>query len=211
MIDIKKPLFAAAALAMLAGSVWAAEKKEAPKKPEATTLENLQTAFKAESNAKARYEAFAVKADAEGYAGVASLFRAEALSEGIHAVKHAKALEALGVTATAEIKPPAVKSTIMNLKEALKSENNEGKKMYPAFAKRAMADKNDKAAMSFKGAMATEASHAKLVSQALAKIGNWKAKRKFIVCRTCGYTTGDLNIKLCPVCAQPREQFTEVE
>ena len=54
-----------AALAMFAGSVSAAEKKEAPKKPEATTLEDLQTAFNGESNSKVRYEAFAVKADAE--------------------------------------------------------------------------------------------------------------------------------------------------
>ena len=211
MINIKKSLFAAAALAMIAGSVSAAEKKNSPKKPEATTLENLQTAFKNETNAKASYEAFAVKADSEGYAGVASLFRAEALAEGIHAVKHAKVLEELGVTVTAEIKPPVVKSTVMNLKEALKNEKNKSANIYPAFAKRALADKNAKAAMSFKGAMATEASHAKLVSQTLAKIGGWKAKRKFIVCRTCGYTTGDLKIKLCPVCSQPREQFTEVE
>ena len=36
-------------------------------------MSNLQTAFNGESNAHARYLAFAVKADAEGYAGVASL------------------------------------------------------------------------------------------------------------------------------------------
>ena len=208
MNKIKKAVFLALAVPFLGVGAFAAD---IPAGKVGTTLENLQTAFNGESNAKARYEAFAVNADAEGYGGVASLFRAAALSEGIHAAKHAKAIEALGAAPKAEINAPVVKSTRMNLKEALKSENDESNKMYPAFAKQAMADKNDKAAMSFKGAMATEAGHAKLCSQALAKLGGWKAKRKFIVCQTCGYTTGELNIKLCPVCSQPREQFMEVE
>ena len=191
------------------GAVSFAADKPAAKTP--TTLENLQTAFNGESNAKARYEAFAAKAETEGYLGVAGLFKAAALSESIHAARHAKAIEAMGGMPKAEPKAPIVKSTKENLKAALKVENSESKKMYPAFAKQAMADKNEKAAMSFKSAMATEISHAKLCSQALAKLGDWKAKMKFIVCQTCGYTTNDLNIKLCPVCSQPREQFTEVE
>ncbi|HAH33100.1 MAG TPA: rubrerythrin [Elusimicrobia bacterium] len=211
MINIKRTLFAAAALAMLAGSVQAADKKTAAKKPEAATLENLQTAFNGASNAKSRYEAFAVKADAEGYAGVASLFRAMAVSEGISVVKQAKAIEALGAAAVADIKLPVVKSTNMNLKEARKNTNNDSKKMYRAFINKAVADKNDKAVMSFKGAQATQASHSKLILQALIKLGDWKAKKKFIVCQTCGYTTDDMTIKLCPECTQPREQFKEVE
>ena len=40
----------------------------------ATTLENMQAAFNGESNAHARYVAFAAQADKEGYAEVASLF-----------------------------------------------------------------------------------------------------------------------------------------
>ncbi len=42
-------------------------------------------AFNGESNANARYVAFAVKADEEGYKGVGSLFRAAARAEEIHA------------------------------------------------------------------------------------------------------------------------------
>ncbi len=183
--------------------------KPAAKTP--TTLENLQTAFNGESNAKVRYEAFSVKADAEGYAGVAGFFRAAALSEGIHAARHAKAIEAMGGMPKAEPEALIVKSTKENLKAVLKDENSESKKIYPAFVKQALVEKNNKAAMSFKGAMATEVSHAKLCSQALAKLGDWKEKMKFIVCQTCGYTTNDLSIKLCPVCSQPREQFTQVE
>ena len=53
----------------------------------ATTLDNLQEAFNGESNANARYLAFAQKADEDGYGEVASLFRAAAKAEEIHANK----------------------------------------------------------------------------------------------------------------------------
>ena len=208
---IKKSLFAAAALALLAGSVSAAEKKEAPKKPEATTLENLQTAYNGESNAKARYEAFAAKAETEGYLGAAGLFKSAALSESIHAAKHAKAIVALGGVPKADIKTPAVKATKENLKEAVNGENHEAKKMYPAFLKKAEADKNQQAMYSFKGAMAAEKMHAQMYAKALANLKDWKTAKKFLVCQTCGYTTMDMAIKVCPVCAQPRMQFTEVQ
>lgn len=211
MIKLKRSLFAAAALALLAGTVCAGETKEPAKKPEATTLENLQAAFDGESNAKARYEAFAAKADAEGYLGVAGLFRAAAFSEGLHAAKHAKAIGALGGVPKADIKPGAVKTTKENLKASIKGESHEAKVMYPAFLKKAEADKNQQAAMSFKGAMATEKAHSKLFSKASADLNGWKARKKFIVCQTCGYTTDDLKLKTCPVCSQPREQFTEIE
>ena len=210
-MNIKRQLFAAAALALLACPVSAGEKKAAPAKPEAATLENLQTAYNGESNAKARYDAFAVKAAEEGYNGVASLFRAAAVSEGIHAAAHAKAIEALGAMPAADVKPPAVKSTKENLKAALEGENHESKKMYPAFLKKAQADKNMQAVYSFKGAMAAEKMHAAYYAKALANIGEWKAKKKFIVCLVCGHTTMDMKLKVCPVCSSPREKFTEVE
>ena len=208
---MKKMMLMFAAAAVMCGTVYAADAKAPVKKPEATTLENLQAAFSGESNAKARYEAFAVKADAEGYLGVAGLFRAAALSESIHAVKHAKAIEALGGVAKADMKAPVVKTTKENLKEALKGENHESKTMYPAFMKKAEADKNMQAMYSFKGAMAAEKMHAQYFTKALANLKDWKAKHKFLVCQTCGYTTMDMTIKVCPVCSQPREQFTQVE
>ena len=211
MINLKRSLFAAAALAMLAGPLCAGDKKDAAKKPAATTLENLQAAFDGESNAKARYEAFAVKADAEGYLGAAGLFRAAAFSESLHAAKHAKAIEALGAVPKADVKAAAVKTTRENLKAAMKGESYEAKTMYPGFIKKAEADKNQQAAMSFKGAMATEKAHAKLFSKASADLNGWKAVKKFIVCQTCGYTTDDLTLKTCPVCSQPREQFKEIQ
>ncbi len=209
MKKVKSLLLGVMAFGLMAGQAAAIDSKA--HKAEAGTLDNLQVAYDGESNAKVRYEAFAVKAEAEGYLGVAGLFKAAALSESIHAVKHAKAIEALGGVPKAELKAPVVKSTRENLKEAISGENHESKKMYPAFLKKAEADKNIQAMYSFKGAMAAEKMHSQMYSKALANLKDWKVKKKFIVCQTCGYTTMDLKLKTCPVCSQPREQFTEVE
>lgn len=173
------------------------------------TLANLQTAYQGESNAKVRYAAFAVKADAEGYASVAALFRATAHSEGIHATKHAAAIKNMGAEPKAEVAVPEVKSTRENLEVALKGETAERSAMYPEFIKQAAADNNGKAKMSFMGALAAETEHAKLYQQALDDLDGWKAAGKtFLVCEVCGYTALDAGLKKCPVCAAPRAKFT---
>ena len=68
-----------------------------PAPVEKTTLDNLQAAFNGESNAHARYLAFAQKADAEGYGRVASLFRATARAEQVHFERHAKLIKELDI------------------------------------------------------------------------------------------------------------------
>jgi len=50
------------------------------------SLENLKNAFAGESQANRRYLAFARKAEEEGLAQVAKLFRATAEAETIHAL-----------------------------------------------------------------------------------------------------------------------------
>ena len=68
------------------------------------TLDHLQEAYNGESNASARYVAFAKRADADGYASVASLFRAAARAEEIHAANHAAVIQKLGATPNATVK-----------------------------------------------------------------------------------------------------------
>ena len=60
------------------------------------TLDNLQAGFNGESNAHARYLAFAEKADQEEYGEVASLFRAAAKAEEFHAANHAAVIKKSG-------------------------------------------------------------------------------------------------------------------
>lgn len=178
----------------------------------ASTLENMKTAFNGESNAKVRYEAFAVKADEEGYKSVAALFRAAAKSEGIHAAKHAAAIVKMGGEAKATLMPVEAKSTRENIEAALKGEIAEKESMYPAMVKKAETDKNIPALYSFKGALAAEKMHAQYFQQALKDLDSWKAAGKeFLVCLVCGYTTTDMSVKVCPVCSVPREKFELVK
>lgn len=175
-----------------------------------TSLDNLQAAYNGESNAKARYEAFAAKAAEEGYQSVAVLFRAAAFSESIHAQKHAAAIQKLGAEPQATVAVPEVKSTRENIEAALSGENMEKQTMYPAFVQQAEAEGNTQAVYSFKGAMAAEAEHAKLFAQALSELDSWKpAGKAFYVCQVCGYTqVNDPAVLKCIICAAPRAKFT---
>src|ERR1035438_4407961 len=94
------------------------------------TVQNLLAAFEGESNAHAKYTAFAAKADADGLHGAASLFRAAARAEQIHATNHARVIKQLGGDARCEIHPANVKSTLDNLKAALSGEQYEIDTMY---------------------------------------------------------------------------------
>ena len=173
-----------------------------------TTIENLQAAYNGESNAKARYNDFAIKADEEGYKSVASLFRAASRSEGIHASKHAEVIKKLGAEPKADVQKAEVKTTKENLEAALQGETSEKDSMYPAFIKQAETDKNSSAVRTFKTAMTAEIEHAKMYQQALKELDSWKAAGKeFLVCTVCGWTTMDGSIKKCIICAAPRSKF----
>ena len=104
------------------------------------TLKNLLAAFNGESNASARYAAFAVKADEDGYLKVASLFRAASRAEQIHAANHAKVIVKMGAAApVATIEAVTVNTTVENLKAAIAGETYEVDVMYPDFIKEAEA------------------------------------------------------------------------
>lgn len=71
-----KLLLVSLALAVLFSNAFAEDKATATASK--TTLDNLLAAYNGESNANAKYLAFAKKADEEGYGQAASLFRAAA-------------------------------------------------------------------------------------------------------------------------------------
>lgn len=175
------------------------------------TLDNLQTAFNGESNAKARYLAFAQKAESDGYGKVASLFRAAARAEEIHAANHAVVIRKLGATPAADVKTPEVKSTADNLEAAIKGESYERDTMYPEFLQQARADGNKDAVRTFNLAKEAEAEHAKLYTEASQNLPAWKTNAQtFYVCPSCGFTTGTLNFDKCPVDFVSREKFIPV-
>ncbi len=177
-----------------------------------STKENLLAAFQGESNAHARYVAFATKADQEGYGRVASLFRAAARAEEIHAKNHADVLKKIGVEAKAELKAADVKSTRENLKAALEGETYERDTMYPQFLVKARQDGNRAAIETFNMAKMAEAEHAKLYTAALAGLDGAKgsASESLYVCTVCGYTTTKLDFEKCPACFNPKDRYVKV-
>jgi len=195
--------------------VWAQESKPAEKPKEApkpqTTLECLLAAYEGETNAHVRYTEFAKRADEEGYAGVASLFRAAAKAEKIHAENHAAVIKELGGNPAAEVKKPEVKTTKENLEAALKGETYERDTMYPEFLKIAQSEKNKNAVKTFQYAKAAETEHAKLYKEALDNLAQWKGgKRDFFVCLVCGNTVTKVDFEKCPVCFSPNEKYEKV-
>jgi rubrerythrin len=178
----------------------------------ATTLENLQAAFNGESNANARYLAFAKQADSEGYGGVASLFRAAARAEKIHATNHAEVIKELGASPQAKIETPDVKSTRENLAAAVKGETYERDTMYPDFLKQARADRNSHAVRTLNLDKAAEAEHAKLYVAALAGLDQLKGAKAatYYVCPVCGFTARETKFSKCPSCFTSKEAFETV-
>lgn len=198
------------AIIALALAVPAALAAETPIKA-GTTLENLQAAYNGESNAHARYLAFAQQADKEGYGKAASLFRAAAKAEEIHARNHAEVIKKLGGTPQAKIETPNVKSTKENLEAAIKGETYERDVMYPAFLKVARADRNKDAIQTFNYAKTAEAEHAKLYAEALANLPQMKGSgQEYYVCTVCGYTTVKIDFSKCPSCFSPKHKYEKV-
>jgi rubrerythrin len=180
----------------------------------AITVQNLMTAFDGESNAHAKYTAFAIKADEEELHGAASLFRAAARAEQIHAANHARVINMLGGHAECEIQIAEVKSTLENLKAALNGENYEVESMYPGFLAEATERKNTSAIRTFNGALEAEKTHARLFSETIAllaagKRDSWIGEaRDFYICPVCGYTSEtEEEHERCPVCNCPWERF----
>jgi rubrerythrin len=178
------------------------------------TVQNLLAAFEGESNAHAKYTAFAVKADTDGFKGAASLFRAAARAEQIHAANHARVIKQLGGNATCVIHPVEVKTTLENLKTALNGEKYEVDTMYPGFLEEATERKNTAAIRTFHGALEAEKTHARLYAEAIALLvagtkDSWIGEaRDFYVCPVCGYTSEtEEEHERCPVCNCPWEKF----
>ncbi len=192
------------AFAVLSASLWSAP----PTQTSGKTLGNLMAAFNGESNAHARYLSFAKKADEEGYGEVASLFRAAARAEEIHAGNHAAVIRTMGGEPKADIQQPDVKTTAENLKAAIKGESYERDTMYPEFIGQARAERNRGALKSFNFAISAETEHAKLYSAALDKLDTLKGSqaRDYYVCTVCGYTTQKVDFSKCPSCFNPADE-----
>lgn len=178
---------------------------------ESVTLANLQTAYNGEMNAHTRYLAFAKDADEEGYAPVASLFRAAARAEEIHARNHEVVILGMGSSPKANIEPVVVRSTHDNLEAAIKGEVYERDEMYPAFLRQARSERNQAAGRTFHLAQKAETEHAALFTQALKELERLRGEAiVYYVCPVCGFTAAKADGARCPVCSHPTDRFEKV-
>lgn len=161
------------------------------------TTENLKAAFAGESQANRKYLAFSEKADREGFAQAAKLFRAAAAAETVHAHAHLRALS--GVHGTAE-----------NLKEAVAGETYEFKQMYPGMIETAKEEGQKEAERSFQYANDVEKIHAALYQKAIDNL-DAMAEADYYVCSVCGYTCENEAPETCPVCQAKAKAFFKVD
>lgn len=160
------------------------------------TNDNLMSAFAGESQANRKYLAFANKAEKEGYANVAKLFRAIAEAETIHALKHLEVAGKIG-------------STAENLTSAVEGEHYEFEKMYPEFLKVAEEEGNSNAVRTFKYAMEAEKVHGGLYHKAKVLVEGGKDfdMADMYLCPVCGWIGGDPLPDHCPICNALAKNF----
>lgn len=163
------------------------------------TNENLYTAFVGEAKAHFRLQAFAQKADDEGYDRIALLFRAVAEAERVHATR---ALRLLGDV--------VVKDTESNLKSAFESEEMAAEEHYVPFLREAEAEGDRAAAAAFSQIRDVEAGHANLYRHAL-QFMLAAEEPTYHVCQVCGYVAEGIPPDKCPVCGADRERFRRVQ
>lgn len=164
------------------------------------TLENLQTAFAGESQARNKYTYFASVAKKEGYEQIAALFLETADNEKEHAKMWFKELGELG-------------DTKANLKAAAEGENYEWTNMYKEFAETAEKEGFPELAAKFRLVAEVEKTHEERYNTLLKNVELCEVFKKDTgitvwKCRNCGYIyVGKEAPKVCPCCAHPQAFF----
>jgi rubrerythrin len=162
------------------------------------TQDFLKEAFAGESQANRKYQAFAAKADKEGYSQAAKLFRAASEAEAVHANNHLEAMS-------------AILSTPENLEGAISGEDHEYESMYPEMIETAKAEKIKDAEMSFYLANEVEKIHSQLFNKLLSTQGTSTETFPYYVCPHCGNTVEKEAPATCPVCGADGKLFKRVD
>ncbi|MBP8979946.1 MAG: rubrerythrin family protein [Syntrophobacterales bacterium] len=153
----------------------------------------LYEAYVGEAKAALRLKVFADKAEKEGYAQIAKLFRVIAFSEEIHGTRALKLLK-------------EVKSTEENLAASFESEQKVAGVAYDNFIKLAEKEGNKAAVLHFSQSRDVEEVHAKLYKEAMNHLLEAR-ETTYFVCKVCGYVSDGVLPDECPFCGAKKEQF----
>lgn len=166
------------------------------------TEQNLKNAFAGESQARNKYDYYASKAKKEGYQQIASILSETALNEKEHAKLWFKLLCDGGV----------IGSTIQNLEDCIKGENEEWTSMYVNFARDAEEEGFHSIARQFRLIAEVEKDHEERYQALLNNIMEEKVFTKDQptqwICLNCGNVhTGVSAPSVCPACAHPQAYY----
>lgn len=177
----------------------------------ADLIADVQQAWRSEIEARRYYLAFATRADEEGFGQIASLFRALAQAESVHATYHRRAIEKLGGSAEAPDTHPAAGSTFENLKYAVKREFQERERIYSAFLNQHETE-DQELVQSFALVRAAETKNERLCTEALQQFDKLRgsARKTLYVCPVCGYITEARTFARCPACFGSVWQFRAI-
>ena len=174
------------------------------------TALNLRSAHGGESMAHMRYIVWGDKAEVDGFANVARLFRAISFAEQAHASGHFAALKNVAgpfpVNAMAGF---GLGSTSENLAGAIEGETFEIKEMYPAYLMVAEGQGEKAAIRSMNFALAAERIHAGMFAAAKKAVDAGKdvTLGPVSICAVCGHTLeGDAPDK-CPICGALKKKY----
>lgn len=161
------------------------------------TERNLAYAFAAESKASARNQAFALKAEGEGYKQIARLFKAVAEAEAVHAQRYLRLMRG------------KIGSTEENLETAFKNEIKANVEEYPRLIKDALDEGFEAAEKAFSQSRDVESMHAALYKRAM---GHMMEEREtdYHVCQVCGYVGEGEAPDKCPVCGAVKGKFKRI-
>lgn len=167
------------------------------------TMENLRTAFLAESGAMNEYDFFATQAKTDGYEAIARTLNKFALNEKAHAEIWFKLYH--GVAGTAD-----------NLLSSADIEKYERTVMYADFADTARQEGFEDIAALFDGVAAIEGAHEKTYKELRQSLVNgtvFKSDAETVwKCANCGHThTGKTPPEKCPVCSHPKAFFFKTQ
>jgi rubrerythrin len=161
------------------------------------TARNVHDAFVGEAKANQRLLEYAKKAEDEGFAQIAHLFRAVAASESIHSRRHFRLLE-------------TVKDTQANMEKAFQQENAVNGNYYPKMLTEAEEDGESAAAMVFSQARDVEGVHSKLYRKALDHFME-EVMVDYYICSVCGFVHEKTVPESCPVCNAPPDKFFKLD
>jgi rubrerythrin len=153
----------------------------------------MYQAYTGESKASLRLKVFAEKAEQEGYAQLAKLFRVISFSEELHGKRALRLLR-------------EIKSTEENLAASFESETKVAGVAYDAFIQKAEEVGDRAASLYFSQSRDVEEIHAKLYKEAMDHVLE-ERDTTYYVCDICGYVSDGVLPQECPVCGAKQERF----